>query len=172
MRYTPKTVGDGGILVIGAAAGSEFELNVVENVDVGIWLITTNGATVEHNKSTGSTFDGIAVVESSGNTINSNHVESNSQGGGLDPGAGIGLYTATGNFICDNKARNNLSDGFLADATSTGNKFDNNHAAKNGAWGFHDLSVGTGTSNTGNTYNGNKANGNTNGDSSPPGLAQ
>ena len=171
MRYTPQTVSDAGILVIGAAAGSDFEHNVVENVDVGFYLFTTSGVNVDHNKSRGSTFDGIIVQQGSGNTVSNNQVEGNSQGGPAF-GAGIGLYNATGNFICDNKAKNNLDDGFFADVTSTGNQFDNNHAAKNGAWGFHDVSVGTGTSFTGNTYTGNKANGNTNGDSSPPGLAQ
>jgi len=61
-------------------------------------------------------------------------------------------------------------DGFYLGSGCSGNSLSHNVANSNQGYGYHDLSAGSGTAGTANTYTSNTASGNKLGASSPTGL--
>ena len=100
------------------------------------------------NVVTGSTFDGIALDDQAG-PVTGNTVSTNQVSGG---GTGIGLYGADSNKVAKNKVENNSADGLFVDETSNSNTFTSNRASGNAPYDCEDLSTGTRTAGTANTW--------------------
>jgi parallel beta-helix repeat protein len=188
--YDPTIAGSGGLLLFEAGSGVVLEKNTTTGNDVGIWVIATNGAMLEANKSTNSVFDGIALDNENftpGVTTDFNILRRNRL---FDNGVGIGLYSANTNVIDRNRVRGGLSnlsggtgDGFVVffqadfqsvgdQPYSSGNVFQNNLTLKNEGIGYVDGSTGSGTGGTANTYINNRCNKDVGGGSDPAGLCK
>jgi len=166
-----------GILVL-QTSNVNVKSNTVFGNDEGILLASFGSPHVTHttvsgNRSFQNTFNGIGLVNADNNTIEGNDVSFNGFDGinvgsePTDPLAG----TATGNLIRNNTAKLNGRAGILMEATATGNRVIGNVLRNNNtnrlATGADavDLSHGSGTAGTANTWQGNQG-----GTSIPPGL--
>lgn len=109
-----------GHRVTGAAAGS------------GIELQNRTGATVRNCDVSGFR-NGIYLGDSSGNTVEKNHVHDNTLG---DLPAGIAVWGSSGNTISNNTATDNGSEGIIVGTDSDGNTVVGNTATGNGRNGF------------------------------------
>jgi len=168
-----------GILVF-QTSKVQVERNVVFANDEGILLASFDGphvtqTTVEGNRSFQNTFNGIGLVNADNNTIQGNDVSFNGFDGinvGSDPNDPNAVPgTATGNLIKNNTAKLNGRAGIFLESTATGNRVignvlrnNNTNQLPTGADAV-DLSHGTGTAGTANTWSGNQGN-----TSIPPGL--
>lgn len=143
--------------------------NTVFGNDEGILLASFDGphvtqTTVDGNRSFQNTFNGIGLVNADNNTIRNNDVSFNGFDGinvgsePTDPLAG----TATGNLIQNNTAKLNGRAGIFLEADATGNRVIGNRLFNNNtdqlATGADavDLSHGSGTAGTANTWAGNQ----------------
>jgi parallel beta-helix repeat protein len=169
-----------GILVL-QTSDVKVLFNAVSHNDEGILLAAFPGeqhvthTTVAFNKSTNNTFNGIGLVNADNNTIEGNDTSLNGFDGinvGSDPNDPNALPgTATGNVIRNNFASQNGRAGIFLESTATGNKVtgnvlrnNNTHHLATGADAV-DLSHGTGTAGTANTWRDNRGT-----TSIPPGL--
>lgn len=183
-RYDPSVAASGGVLIFEAGSGVTASNNTVDANDVGVWVIATQGAVVDGNRATGSTFDGVALdnqnftagVSTTQNVVRNNHASGN--------GDGIGLYSADSNLIENNDIGGNSGPGVVVSSefdlqtfagfqpSSSANVIRNNHSDKNGDVGIFDDSTGAETAGTANTYAGNHCRDNAGGASSPAGLCE
>jgi len=171
--YSPGTVSATGILLTGAGTGTSVSENNVFQNDINIALDTTNGATVEKNRVSAATYEGITLSGSSNNRIRQNTAEGNMENGiSLFDGSnnnvvekndsnnngrdGISLGDADNNQISQNKAQNNGGDGIYLDSASTGNRVTQNDLHNNARYDAEDESVGTGTAGTANFWDKNE----------------
>jgi parallel beta-helix repeat protein len=160
-----------GILIF-QTSNVEVEHNVVFGNDQGILLASFVGSPrvthteVEGNLSFGNTANGIALVNADNNKIEGNDTSFNGFDGisistdPTDPTAVPG--TAVGNVIRENSARLNGRAGIFLASTATGNTVTrnvlrNNNTARmsNGADAV-DMSTGSGTAGTANTWSRNR----------------
>jgi parallel beta-helix repeat protein len=157
-----------GILVF-QTSKVQVQRNVVFGNDEGILLAAFDGphvtqTTVSGNLSFQNTFNGIGLVNADNNTVDGNDVSFN----GFD-GINVGSEstdalagTATGNLIKNNTAKLNGRAGIFLEANATGNRVIGNVLQNNNtnqlATGADavDLSHGTGTAGTANTWQGNR----------------
>ena len=146
--------------------------NIVFSNDEGILLASFAGGArvmnteVEGNRSFSNTFNGIGLVNADNNEIENNDTSFNGFDGinvgsePTDPNAVQG--TATGNIIRGNKAQLNGRAGIFLEATATGNTVTRNRLRNNNTQMLSDgadavdLSMGTGTAGTANTWMKNK----------------
>jgi parallel beta-helix repeat protein len=160
-----------GILVL-QTSNVEVEHNIVFGNDEGILLAAFAGGAhvthteVEGNRSFNNTFNGIGLVNADNNQIKNNDVSFNGFDGinvGSDPNDPNALPgTATGNVIRGNEAKLNGRAGIFLESTATGNtvtrnemRNNNTKTLANGADAV-DLSTGTGTAGTANTWSRNE----------------
>jgi parallel beta-helix repeat protein len=165
--YTPQTVVSTGILLFSPGAVT-LDHNTLTNNDVGIYSFGATAPDIDHNQITGSTFNGIVLDTTTGAQVNHNTTDNNGFGdntGNPTGDGGIALFNSTNNTVDHNESSNNKGDGIFADSASTGNVFDHNQMAGNTNFDAEDLSIGSGTAGTGNTWS--KNHGKT---SNPPGL--
>jgi parallel beta-helix repeat protein len=169
-----------GILIF-QTSNVEVEHNIVFGNDEGILLASFNPAPhvthveVEGNLSFNNTFNGIGLVNADNNEIEGNFVSFNGFDGinvGSDPSDPTAVMgTATGNVLSDNFATLNGRAGIFMEPTATGNTVTRNHLRNNNTSNMTngadavDLSTGTGTAGTANTWNRNDF-----GTSNPAGL--
>ncbi len=142
--------------------------NVVSNSDEGILLAAFPGGPrvtnveVDHNQSSNNTFNGIGLVNADHNQVDHNDTFSNGFDGinvGSDPNEPNTLMgTATGNVFDHNSAKMNGRSGIFLESTATGNTVTQNHLSNNNTRHLAngadavDLSTGTGTAGTANTW--------------------
>jgi parallel beta-helix repeat protein len=153
-----------GILVF-QTSNVEVEHNVAFGNDEGILLAAFAGGPrvthteVSENVSFNNTFNGIGLVNADNNEIEENDVSFNGFDGinvGGDPTAFPG--TATGNVIRENTAKLNGRAGIFLEASATGNTVtknvlrNNNTSQVTGGADAVDLSTGSGTGGTANTW--------------------
>lgn len=117
-----------------------------------------SGIRIQNNTITGAGLSGIVIRASSNNTIRGNHVTGSVGFDLSDPtwGNGISLEGATNNTVAHNTLRDNAASGIRADADSVDNFFTNNYAKGNDVFDYNDLSTGSGTAGTGNTWKHNR----------------
>jgi parallel beta-helix repeat protein len=148
------------------------EHNVVFGNDEGILLAAfTGGAHVTHtevegNRSFNNTFNGIGLVNADHNEIEDNKVSFNGFDGinvGSDPNDPNAVPgTATGNVIRGNEATLNGRAGIFLESTATGNTVTKNRLRNNNTKSLAtgadavDLSTGTGTAGTANSWTKNE----------------
>jgi parallel beta-helix repeat protein len=150
--YSPQTDASTGIILYLSGAVT-LDHNTISDNDVGIYAQGANGAVIDHNDISGSTFDGIFLYITSGAQVDHNTTNNN---GSNNPGdGGIALYSSTNNTIDHNISNNNNGDGIFVDSTSTGNSITHNHMSENTNLDAEDLSVGSGTAGTGNVWDKN-----------------
>jgi parallel beta-helix repeat protein len=113
----------------------------------------TSGPSIDHNQVTRSTFNGIVLDTTTGAKVNYNTTDNNGSGNPGD--GGIALLNSTNNTVAHNESKNNHGDGIFADPGSTGNTFDHNELGGNTKFDAEDLSTGEGTAGTGNTWSQN-----------------
>jgi len=114
-------------------------------------------AKISNNHVFDNTFVGMEFDNSSGLRIKNNFASENGSDNTGD--GGIFLFNSTGNTLINNHCSNNDGSGIYLDATSTGNTVTNNHCFGNdntdGNADVVDISVGSGTAGTGNTWDDN-----------------
>ena len=171
--YSPKTVSAAGILLSSAGAGTTVSQNEVFQNDVNIAVDFTDGATIEKNRVTGATFDGITLFDSSNNRISQNRAENNAFNGiSLFDGSdfnlvekndsnrngrdGIAIGNSDDNRINQNTANDNVGDGIYLEPTSERNRISKNSMFGNDRFDAEDESTGTGTAGTANFWEKNK----------------
>jgi parallel beta-helix repeat protein len=156
-----------GILVL-QTANVEVEHNIVFGNDDGILLAADTGSPrvthteVEGNASFNNTFNGIDLVNADNNEIFGNVVSFNGFDGivvGSDPSDPIALQgTATGNQLEHNFAQLNGRAGIFLESTATGNTVTHNRLRNNNTNNLSngadavDMSTGSGTAGTANTW--------------------
>lgn len=150
------------------------------NIHAGIYLVGRTKVTVENcnvagfrygfeiigfprNTLTGNTADnnhyyGFYLVSTSHNTLTKNIASSNTRDGFV-------LYSSSYDFLGTNAANSNNHYGFYLFSSSKGNSLTTNTADSNGAFGYSDNSVGSGTGGTANYYSGDECSNNGVGDS-------
>ena len=166
--FTPGTFTADGILLLSPGAVT-VDHNTCDGNDVGIDCFGATKPDIDHNECDNDTFNGIVLDTTTGADVNHNTTDQDGQGT-FDPAdhavdGGIVLYSATSNTIDHNESKNNKGDGIFADKPSTGNTFDHNETGGNTRFDAEDLSTGTGTAGTANTWTQNHGN-----TSNPPGL--
>jgi parallel beta-helix repeat protein len=156
-----------GILVF-QTSNVEVEGNIVSGNDEGILLASfgtphVTDTQVVGNLSFNNTFNGIGLVNADNNMIAGNYTSHNGFDGinvGGDPTSFPG--TATGNTITGNVASSNGRAGIFMEASATGNTITYNLLRNNNTNNLTtgadavDLSTGTGTAGTANTWNHNE----------------
>jgi parallel beta-helix repeat protein len=156
-----------GILVF-QTSSVEVEHNIVFGNDDGVLLAAVNGSPrvthteVEGNLSFNNTFNGIDLVNADNNKISDNFVSFNGFDGivlGSDPSDPNALQgTATGNKLENNFAQLNGRAGIFLESTATGNTVTHNRLRNNNTNNLSngadavDMSTGTGTAGTANTW--------------------
>jgi parallel beta-helix repeat protein len=160
-----------GILIF-QTSNVEVEHNVVFGNDEGILLAAFTGGAhvthteVEHNRSFNNTFNGIGLVNADHNEIEDNKLSFNGFDGinvGSDPNDPNAVPgTATGNVIRGNEATLNGRAGIFVESTATGNTVTKNRLRNNNTKSLAtgadavDLSTGTGTAGTANSWSKNE----------------
>jgi parallel beta-helix repeat protein len=161
----------------------------VSGFGVGIEVRSGDNNLLESNKVLNSTLGYEVSHYSSFNNLTGNQaLKSNVDGFRIDTGAnhnsleansalynlgrGISLISsADTNTLSHNTAWYNHRDGFYVSFQSINNTFQNlNEAKSNSGYGFEDLSFGSGTAGTANSYSGSMCFGNKLGSSNPGGL--
>jgi len=134
---------------------------------------TTGTVNVIGNHSSGDTEYGIALLATSGALLQSNSVRTSHDGIHIG-GPGASRTSSTGNKVTQNVSNSNVHDGIAADTVSveSGNTFNSNRVGGNKTAQVADLSTGTGTAGTANTWTDNTCRAVPKGSakSSPPGL--
>lgn len=120
--YTPQTFSSVGILLI-EPGHVAVEQNEVRRSDVGIWALAATNPTIARNLTTNNTYDGLDLTDGT-----------------------------TGAQVTHNTSLNNGLDGIFVDATATNNTISHNKLRGNGLFDAEDLSVGTRSCNTANTW--------------------
>jgi len=129
---------------------------------IGASNITLDCADATISGRTGSTNVGINITGQSGVAVKNCVITGFSYG--------ILIANSSHDFINNNTAIENGVDGFYLNATSNSTTLFQNTANGNGNYGYYDLSAGSGTAGTANSYLEDECSGNTNGGSSPSGL--
>ncbi|HEX8599495.1 MAG TPA: NosD domain-containing protein [Chloroflexia bacterium] len=120
--YSPQNFASAGVLLTISPDAVEVSHNDLSNNDESIYVIDTEGALISHNTITGSTFDGVGMINATDCTVSYNDIS----GSGYD-----GIYV--------------FSD-------SADNVFEHNRLSNNGEHDAHDESVGPGTGGTANIW--------------------
>jgi parallel beta-helix repeat protein len=121
-QYAPQTVASAGILIFQTAGGITVSHNTVSHNDESVYLIDSSALTVEHNKISDNTFDG------------------------------IGLDGVTGSVVAHNFSERNGFDGIWVGSNSANNNITNNQMDDDADHDAHDDSVGAGTGGSANTW--------------------
>jgi len=149
------------------------------SVGEGILIHKKSHVTVEYCDVEFFLYDGIDVVKGSYDRLIHNYLYENGRSGACltNSDAGIGLSFGSSNIVTGNIAESNYCNGFsvwsyLTNAPSTSFTISGNTAQTNAAYGFFDVTSGSGTAGTANTYTSNTCIGNNGGgaQSSPVGL--
>jgi parallel beta-helix repeat protein len=151
--YTPQTYSATGILLYQPGAVT-VEQNTLLNNDFGIYAYGASGAMIDHNQVTGSTWDGIYLDTTNSATVD--HNTTNNNGSGNSGDGGIALSNSKNNTITQNTSNSNKGDGICADTKSTGNSFDHNQTSGNTLFDVEDDSSVAGTASTANTWTNTK----------------
>jgi nitrous oxidase accessory protein NosD len=147
-EYTPAPEATGILLFMPGTV--TLEQNALSNNDYGIYSLMATGVEIDHNMIEGSTLNGIVLDTTTGAQVNYNTTDHN--GSGKPGDGGIALFNSTNNTIDQNESSSNNGDGMFADSGSTGNVFDHNQLADNTNFDAKDQSTGSGTAGTGNTW--------------------
>jgi nitrous oxidase accessory protein NosD len=187
-RADPSTSSAAGIVLQKAAQKASLTFNNVDRNDVGIWITNTTRATVARNGIDDSVGDGLLVenVNTVGNEVTGAHqIQRNRMV--RSGGAGIRLSSATDSSVYLNEVMDSGQGGIVLDAAcdvhgppacgatlppSRDNVVSQNRTDHNTGVGIVDESTGKRTAGTANTYRSNLCQGDTLGDSSPPGLCR
>lgn len=137
--------GDQGVKVLGNQVRDGGGIGIL------VWDDTApnKNITVAGNRVTGFAEDGIALVDTTGQVVANNVTRHNARDG-------ISLVGATNNSIIGNRSTANGEDGIRASSDSTGNVIAYNVLRHNAVYDAEDLSTGTGTAGTANTWYHNK----------------
>ena len=126
--YTGNDAAGAGILIWQAGTPVEITTNEIDDCDVGVRLIASEGAVVELNRIANSTYDAIAVDGSTGDTVGSlivaNLLSFNAVGIGLY-GSGARLTTVENNALYEQ-----LGYGVFIDAAASDNTLDANRVQR------------------------------------------
>ena len=136
--------------------------NAASNNALGGFSISTNGSQLVSNSAIDNDGTGFLIDHSNSSTLRHNIALHNTQG--------FQLASSTSNSFVRNTARFSHLHGIVVDAASSSNTLTSNSVTQNGGYGFVDLSSGTGTANTQNTYVGNTGRYNALGESYPYGI--
>jgi parallel beta-helix repeat protein len=134
---------------------------------LGIGVDSATAGTIEYDTVKSDTGGGLAVYGSSGLTIEYNKANSDSDGLYIGGPGSVGA-NSTDNTVASNKVNKNTDDGIYVDTDTSGNTFTSNTGKHDVNYSFQDLSSGSGTANTANTWHSNVCH--PAGDSSPGGL--
>jgi parallel beta-helix repeat protein len=141
--YTPASFTSTGILLFQSGA-TDIQNNKLHDDQTGIYAFQSPSPTVERNAVVRSQFDGITIDTSNGSQVHHNKTQQNDQG--------IGVYATMNAMLDNNQARDNGSNGFFADSSTSNNTFEQNKASGSGMFDCRDDSVGTGTAGTANFW--------------------
>lgn len=122
--------------------------NYVYRADEGILVNNSTGVKVEFNGSYHNTFNGIGVVGGNSNQVTNNLASFNASDG-------INLEDTIGNRVEGNGTWFNRRDGIALEATARFNTIRKNVAFGNTTFDIADVSTGTGTGGTANTWDRN-----------------
>ncbi len=130
---------------------------------------TSNAVSITGNTVTGGANNGISLFSTTNATV-SNNTTSNNRGDGIYVGGPGSTQTgnASDNTVSNNTSSKNGQDGILADTDSSANTFSGNILKKDVRYDIEDLSTGTGSGGTANTWSGGTCK--PMNDSSPSGL--
>ena len=138
-----------GIVVTGAGAVT-IEDNSISRNQIGIFVAANSASLViDGNNISNNTMIGIAISNSTGATLFDNYLVRN---GSADGGAGIALFNSQNIVVTRNNSSGNIGDGIFADKDSTGNTFLSNVLIGNSGYDAEDLTTGSGTLGTANTW--------------------
>lgn len=141
------------------SSGSTLTDNTADNnTDTGFWLDGSSSGALSGNTANGNYF-GFYLTKSSNSNLKGDTASNNT--------GGFVLYESSNNTLSGSTADDNTN-GFLTSAPS--NTFTMNTADKNAQSGYYDLTKGTGTAGTANTYSLDECSGNGLGCSRPSGL--
>jgi parallel beta-helix repeat protein len=142
--YSPQTTSSTGILLF-APHSANVASNVLKANDTGVYAYQTDArTTVSGNNVSGSSFDGITFDSVTQSLMKGNTSSKNAEG--------IGVYASTGAKVSGNNANQNTTDGVFTDTDTSQNTFDQNSAQGNSGLDCEDVSTGTGTAGTANTW--------------------
>jgi parallel beta-helix repeat protein len=114
---------------------------------------TTAPVTISNNKVEHDDGFGIGIYGATGATVTGNTADNDVNG--IYLGAGSQTATASHNDVSNNTADTNSNDGILADVPTLSNTFSSNVLKHDVLWGAQDLSSGSGTAGTANTWTSN-----------------
>ena len=154
--YTPQTLASAGIL-LHAPGNVDVERNVLTRNDVSIYALGVTGdATIKRNTVSFSTFDGIALLDSTAVTVLDNRSTNNgAAGNGFGPG--IGVYGVTQSTFAGNRVESNSGGGLFFDIDTADNSISNNRAYDNTPFDCEDQTDGTERAGTANYWTANRA---------------
>jgi parallel beta-helix repeat protein len=147
--YSPQTFQATGVLLFNPGT-VRIDHNEITHNDTGIFVQGGTGLTIDHNEVEHSTMFGILLFGVSSSHVSHNETEHN--GSGQPGHAGIALVTSTGNTVDHNDSDHNNGDGIFVDSTSTGNTLSHNSLEHNSIFDAEDDSTGAGTGGTANTW--------------------
>lgn len=151
--YSPQDLASTGILVRNAAR-VVLDRNIVQRNDVGVYVLEVAGdVTVRGNRVSFSTWDGIALIDSTGGVVSDNRSSDNGSAG-ASSGPGIGVYGTTSSVFERNVLERNLGSGLFFDTDTSDNTIGKQVLKNNLPVDCEDFSVGTGTSGTANSWPG------------------
>ena len=163
-----------GVVLYIPGQGTKIDWNTLSRNDYGVYALSIassstqdgQGVSIKHNDITWNSFVGIELNNSSGLNVSDNLIQHNGSDNYED--GGIFLSNSTGNVLDSNQCLNNDGSGIFVDATSTGNTFHDNIAIGNDHRGSIaagtiaadavDLTTGSGTADTANTWTDNIGN--------------
>ena len=137
--------------------------NTANSNSYGFMFPYSSGDSISGNKANGNFYEGFYFYYDSSNTLTGNTANSNK-------GAGFNFSRSSSNTLTGNTANKNTLSGFFLMGSSPGNALGGNTTKRNSQYGYDDLSTGSGTSGTANTYVGDHCRGNGWGGSNPFGL--
>jgi hypothetical protein len=111
----------------------------------------TEPTTLSHNVVDDNPSNGISFYGASDVAATSNTARNDDNGCSFGSGSVAGV-TANANTVHNNSVSSSVNDGFLADTTSGGNTIAHNTSQLNGHLDAQDLSTGSGTAGTNNTW--------------------
>jgi parallel beta-helix repeat protein len=137
-----------GVLVFNSS-GVQVTRNQLSSNDVGVYVLGGSFNVVAQNQISQSTDDGIDLDGTTRAQVTNNTVT----GSGVD---GIALFdNSTMNTVSSNTSQNNGHDGIFVDAGSVFNTFTGNRMSGNGNLDAEDLTAGSQTGGTGNSWSAN-----------------
>ena len=162
-----------GFFLVGASSNTLASNIAKNNALFGFFLYGSSSNTLTGNTATGNGENGFLLSPTMSSGSSSNTLTGNTAYGNGKNGFYLFSNVFSGsssNTLTGNTANRNANDGFFLDPGTSLNALASNAANNNGGYGYEDLSSGSGTSHTANTYTSNTCSENFLGGSNPSGL--